>query len=237
MNYGNLNDVLKTLNTIILTLGIMCGSYFLKEGLMHMPIHLHEVEVRGVSEKIVTSDHALWRIGVSEVGDDFTILNNKLTHNVQDVIKFLKENGFSDKEIIVEATKSGLNKHDARYKDEKRYKFQLIKKIYVASKNPELIFDCAQKTDVLSKHGILLSTDVDYFYVSLNKIKNEMIHEATQNARKGAEQFAKDSNATVGHIINAYQGLFSIDSYKDEGDNSGFHKKVRVVNTIKFELR
>jgi uncharacterized protein len=229
--------MLKTINTIILTIGMVVASAFLKQGLMHVPIHLHEVEVKGVSEKIVISDHGLWKLQLSEVGDNFDELNHMLDHNMKLVVAFLKDNGFRDDEIVIKATESGVDKWEARSKDAKKYKFQLMKKIYVASKRPELIFNATQKIDDLSKKGILLSNKVDYFYISLNKIKNEMIQEATQNARKGAEQFAKDSHAAVGHILKAYQGLFSIDSYQDEGDSTGFHKKIRVVNTIKFELR
>ena len=227
----------KIINVIILTFGMIISSYFFKQGLMQVPIHLHQVEVKGVSEKIITSDHALWQFSLREVGDNLDDVNHKITYNSHEIVKFLKENGFSDHEIIVDSTEDGSSSWDAGSKDTKKYKFQLKKRIFVTSKNPEHIFQCVKKTDDLAKRGILFNTNVNYFYVSLNHIKNEMIHEATQNARQGAEQFARDSHAQVGHILSAHQGLFTIEDYQDEGDVSGFHKKIRVVNTIKFELQ
>ena len=67
-----------------------------------------------------------------------------------------------------------------------------------------------------------------------------MIAEATKDARKGAEQFAKDSGASVGGIRSASQGYFSIQSR--DGDSGGPadaspEQKVRVVTTVEFYLK
>ncbi len=59
------------------------------------------------------------------------------------------------------------------------------------------------------------------------------IAEATKNARKAAEQFAKDSGSTVGAIRKARQGLFSIEN-RDR--NTPDQKKVRVVTTVEYFL-
>ena len=42
-------------------------------------------------------------------------------------------------------------------------------------------------------------------------VKSGMIQQATIEARKAAEQFAKDSGSKVGNICHATQGLFSIE--------------------------
>jgi hypothetical protein len=72
-----------------------------------------------------------------------------------------------------------------------------------------------------------------------------MIKEATYNARKSAMQFAKDSNTSVGKILSAKQGLFTIspkETYFDENginnnESTSLYKKIRVVNTINFMLK
>ena len=60
-----------------------------------------------------------------------------------------------------------------------------------------------------------------------------MIEEATKNAREVAEKFALDSDADVGEIRMASQGLFSI---TDRDENTPQIKLVRVVSTIDFHL-
>ena len=51
---------------------------------------------------------------------------------------------------------------------------------------------------------------MQYEYTDLNKVKPQMIEEATKNAREAAEKFAKDSGSNLGKIRQANQGQFSI---------------------------
>ena len=60
-----------------------------------------------------------------------------------------------------------------------------------------------------------------------------MIENATQNARQSAEQFAHDSHSKVGKILNASQGLFSIE---DAAPGLEDLKRVRVVTTVVYSL-
>jgi hypothetical protein len=75
---------------------------------------------------------------------------------------------------------------------------------------------------------------VTYEFTGLNEIKPEMIAEATKNARKTAEQFAKDSDSELGKIRTADQGQFSIN---DRDQNTPWLKNVRVVTTIVYYLK
>ena len=55
----------------------------------------------------------------------------------------------------------------------------------------------------------------------------DMLKEAT----KAAGQFVKVSNATIGSLKSAQQGLFTIE---DRDANTPGWKKVRVVSTVEF---
>jgi hypothetical protein len=89
----------------------------------------------------------------------------------------------------------------------------------------------------LVAQGIVLSggygAGAQYFFTGLNEIKPPMIAQATQNARKAAEQFAKDADSRVGSIRDAQQGLFSIE---DRDPYTPQKKRVRVVTTIDYFL-
>ncbi len=69
-----------------------------------------------------------------------------------------------------------------------------------------------------------------------------MVAQATVDARKAAEQFAKDSDTAVGGIKSATQGFFSIEPRDGDPSGGNFgvadspYKKVRVVTTVDFYL-
>jgi hypothetical protein len=96
----------------------------------------------------------------------------------------------------------------------------------------------------LLRDGVELSgSNITYTFTRLNDLKPDMIAEANRNARRSAEQFARDSGAEVGRIKNASQGYFSIGPRDGEecegcgstGGNSPF-QKVRVVTTIDYDI-
>ena len=99
-----------------------------------------------------------------------------------------------------------------------------------------------QLLPVISRSGELLNagvlitegSDPQYDFKALQSIKPALITEATANARKAAEQFAKDSGSTVAGIRTANQGTISID---DRDQTSPFIKNVRVVTTVEYFLK
>jgi hypothetical protein len=77
------------------------------------------------------------------------------------------------------------------------------------------------------------ASQTEFLFTGLNRIKPDMIQEATRNAREVAEKFAKDSDSRLGKIKQARQGQFSI---TDRDSNTAHIKKVRVVSTITYYL-
>jgi hypothetical protein len=83
---------------------------------------------------------------------------------------------------------------------------------------------------------------MQYVFTRLNSVKPRMIAQATQDARRGAEQFARDSGTGVGGIRSATQGYFSIGPRDGDATEEGSggrdspFQKVRVVTTIEFYL-
>ena len=94
------------------------------------------------------------------------------------------------------------------------------------------------RTGELLSQGIAIAPNdysypIQFDFTSLNKIKPQMIEQATKNAREAAEKFAKDSESKLGKIKSAQQGLFSIE---DRDSNTPYIKEVRVVTTVDYYL-
>jgi hypothetical protein len=85
-------------------------------------------------------------------------------------------------------------------------------------------------------NGVLLSegSQPNYIFNQLNEIKPGMIQEATKNARIAADQFARDSQTTLGKLRNASQGWFQIEN-RDAATPE--RKMVRVVVDVEYEIK
>jgi len=83
--------------------------------------------------------------------------------------------------------------------------------------------------------GVLLSggCQPNYIYDQLNEVKPSMIQEATKNARLAAEQFARDSQTSLGKLRSASQGWFQVE---DRDAATPERKLVRVVVDVDYEL-
>ena len=95
------------------------------------------------------------------------------------------------------------------------------------------------KQNELIRQGIALAGgeyqyQVIFSYNGFNDIKQDMIVEATKNARLSADKFAKDSDSKLGKIKTANQGQFSV---SDRDNNTPYIKIVRVVTTIQYYLK
>ena len=118
------------------------------------------------------------------------------------------------------------------------YRYNVTAVITVTSTQVDLVRRLISEQGELLKQGIAITGgdyrySVQYDYTDLNRIKPQMIEEATKNARAAAEKFASDSDSELGKIKHAYQGQFSI---TDRDSNTPYIKKVRVVTTIDYYL-
>ncbi|MCC7488975.1 MAG: SIMPL domain-containing protein, partial [Gammaproteobacteria bacterium] len=78
-----------------------------------------------------------------------------------------------------------------------------------------------------------------YVFSGLNRLKPEMIADATARAREAAEQFARDSSSRLAGIHRASQGVFEIlprDQAPGMTQESQIDKTVRVVSTVEYGL-
>jgi hypothetical protein len=107
--------------------------------------------------------------------------------------------------------------------------------ITVATNKVDQVNKAISKQAELLKQGVALGENTPmYEYASFQQMKPEMMAEAIKNAQKTAEQFAEASNADLGSILTADQGVFSIDN-RDE--NTPYIKKLRVVTTVTYSLK
>ncbi len=188
------------------------------------------IEVKGLSEKIVKADNAIWSLGFETKSNDIDSHYADIDRNIKAVKAFLTEKGFDESEINV----APVNIYQDTYKDA-AFRYNSSSQISVYTKKVDLAKTASNSTLLLVKKGVALNQNYISFEISdLNSIKPEMLAEAIKNARDTASQFASSSGSTVGEVARGNQGVFEITN-KDPG--SPEYKKVRLVSTLRFLIQ
>lgn len=197
------------------------------------------VTVKGLAEREVEANIAIWPIKFDEANNDLTQLYSDVENKSDLIVKFLKKNGFVDDEITI-SQPSIVDRQAQAYGDASKIQFRFTASttVTVYSSKVLLVRETMKKVVELGKEGIAISGQdyqhkTEFLFTELNKIKPEMIEEATNNAREVAMKFAKDSKSKLGKIKKASQGQFSIN---DRDTSTQYIKKVRVVSTIAYYL-
>ncbi len=235
---------------LFLALGLLIGGWVLGAEIKAVRLSDRYVSVKGLVERKVKSDLAIWPLVYKEAGDDLTALYAKTETDKKAVVKFLTEQGIEPSEIelgVVRVVDTQAQEYGAQNRAPHRYIVE--QQITVRTARVDQVAAAAQKTIELLQRGIVLSGNpgqgLTYKFTGLNSIKPDMITEATRNARTAAERFAADSGSRVGAIRTANQGVFSIlaaDQGSDSGEpgygsaDSSLMKTVRVVTSVDYYL-
>lgn len=196
------------------------------------------VTVKGLCEKEVMADRAIYPISYKESGDNLESLYNTVKHKNDIIRQYLKEKGFSDAEISIGTPKLTDRLSDSYGTYQSRYTINSV--VSLCTDKVEQVIALQGDLSILLDKGIAIGsgneweTPAVYEITRLNDLKPEMIEAANQNARATAEQFAKDSDSRLGDITSAAQGLFSIEP---RDANTPYIKKVRVVTTVSYKLK
>lgn len=224
--------------TIIICCTAVIAAFILSFGMTKIMHTERTVSVRGLSEREVDADMAIWKLSFSVGSNSLSDLQKSIIQKTAEVEKYLSEHNLEKKDYSIlspEINDATMN----MYSDPEHRVFDYVAKqtILIRSSKVNYVKKASEDTIDLIGKGISISTEwenkVNYYFNGLNEIKPEMIADATQNAREAAEQFAHDSNSKVGKIKTATQGLFTIE---DVAPGLEEKKNVRVVTTVVYEI-
>jgi uncharacterized protein len=228
--------------------GVALGGYFIGKGLYAARVGERFVSVKGLAERDVKADLAVWTISYTATGRGLAEANAALAQDQTVVTTFATAHGFAAAEIEVQpttVTDTFANQTDRRAPDpEQRYVIR--GGIRIRSSKVDQVRRASQDTSDLVKQGVVLGENYpqapQYFFTRLNDIRPAMLADATRSARAVAEQFAADSHSELGAIRHASQGVFQVTGRDSNGENgagddqSSLAKKVRLVSTIDYFL-
>lgn len=229
----------KVLPALIIAVGITLLGIFIRNGLGGISSNQRVVTVRGLCEREFEANKVTWPIVSKSVGNDLTVLYSQIESTNNAITSFLKSNGISESEYSVNAPQVNDLQADRYGNQSVPYRYVVTTVIVVTSSQVKKINELMEKQTQLMQQGIaVVAGDYNYQtlyeFTDLNKVKPEMIAEATKNAREAANKFAEDSESRLGKIKTASQGQFSIE---DRDQYTPYIKRVRVVSTIQYYLK
>ncbi len=198
------------------------------------------VTVKGLAEREVKADLAIWPITFIVVANDLGRLEAEIDADRRAVTGFLLEAGFEENEISYSAPSITDREAERRHNnnDPPPYRFLAETTVTTRTSSVDLVRSAIEKSGDLVGRGLVLAAQswrspIEFLFTGLNEIKPGMIEEATKDARRAAAKFADDSGSKVGKIRHASQGYFSIN---DRDRNSPQVKTIRVVTSIQYYL-
>ena len=237
---------------ICLLIGLATGGYFIGRGAARFKSDARTVTVKGLVEKEVKADEAVWTLSLRRASDDLKDAHNKISADRDAVLAFLQKRGFKDNEIARQPTRTidKLAREYGQPQTNERFRYLVTSAVVVRTPNVDLVQKSLGETEELLRGGVILDGEREggaanprYVVSKFNELRPQLLADATKNARTIAQQFAADSGASVGKIYSANQGAIQIFG-SDGSDESGPYsptstpmKKIRVVSTFEFELK
>lgn len=228
-----------TLAALVLALGIAFAGAAVGHAFLKARGAERYVTVKGLAEREVQANLVLWPIVFNATGNDLAAVQESAEADAQKIEEFLRRQTFDAAEIsrsaprVTDYLAQGYNA-EGRAPAE-RYQVEMT--VLVRSPKVDAVQRAIPLSGDLVKAGVALvrsyEQSTQFLFTDLETIKPEMIATATQDARRAAEQFAKDSGSAVGAIRQAQQGYFSVE---DRDAYSPEWKKVRVVTTVEYIL-
>lgn len=221
----------------ILAAGLVIGGWFVGDGFRRAKVADRSVTVRGLAEREVTADLATWTLAYSATAPDLSTAQASVDRDSKAIQSFFAELGFPAEAL----QPTGVNVQS--FTNNGVVSFTVRQRMTLRTTDMDRAQKAVKRQFDLVRRGVMLEegSGMAFTFTRLNTIKPEMVAAATKDARAAAEQFARDSGASVDGIKTASQGYFEITARDGDGGGWGVsdtpYKKVRVVTTIDFYLQ
>jgi hypothetical protein len=195
------------------------------------------INVVGMATKQFDSDIVKWRItigrntGLNDLSKGYLLIQNDL----QFLKKLFAEKGFQEKELTIQP----INTFPNYSREGEISGYNLQQGVFVITSNISAVEDLALNPAALIDKGIILqNSNLEYFYSKLSDIKMELLAEATKDARKRAEEIARNSNVHLGNVTSLRVGVFQItEPFSTEVSDYGMYNTRTKQKDISVTVR
>ena len=227
---------------VILSLGVIISSAIVSNTIESLKKKDDIVSVKGVAEKKVKSDQGMLMITVKSNDKDINTALENLKQQTSELVSTLKANDFSDSEIKLE----NIISEPVYFYNENGNPTTRVLSYNVN----QIVNITTEKVDKLSPLALKLSenlnlsvSDAQYLVTNVEKLKIDLLGEATKNAKLRATELVKYNNRSIGGLKSVNQGVFQITGDNNsESSDAGYYdtysieKTVRAVISIEYRM-
>jgi hypothetical protein len=227
---------------LVLGLGLAAAGFLVGRGFERGRSVDRYVTVKGLAERFVKADLAVWPLRMTATGNELAQVQSKVDADLGAITRFLSEHGIEEDAIQPQRVEvTDLLAQAYRPEGVGDNRFIVAQTVIVRTGQVDRVAELNRATGELVRQGVVLADTggPSYLFTGLNEIKPEMLAAATRNAREAAAQFAADSGSAIAEIRRASQGLFEIlarDPAPGLSEENQLDKKVRVVSTVEYRL-
>jgi hypothetical protein len=228
---------------LVLAAGAALGGWFVSRGLIEARTGDRFVAVKGLAERQVKADLALWPLRFVATSNVLEGAQAKIAKDGEAIVAFLAAGGIAEDGVQIQGLEVTDLLAQAYRSGPLDSRFIVAQTLMVRTEDTDAVARLSQQIGRLVAAGVVLSGDDGsrpaYLFTRLNDVKPAMIAEATAAARAAAEQFARDSASRISGIRQASQGVFQIlprDDAPGQSESRQIHKTVRVVTTVEYRL-
>lgn len=240
----------KIVSTTILGVSIIAACYVFMNGYKQRNNTENAIHVTGMGTKDFDSDLIVWRGSFSKMNFDLPAASAALDADKNNIKNYLVSKGVNESEIVFSAVDIQKQFDDVRNGNGDVVSsvfvgYILTQSVTIESQDVNRIEQISREVSELINTGVEFYSEApEFYYTKLAELKQQMVKEATEDARMRAEKIAEASGSELGNLKNAEMGIFQIVGQNSNEDyswggtfNTGSRRKTASITMqLEFEI-
>lgn len=232
----------------VAALGFIIGLAILGNAVKNRNKSENTISVTGLGSKKFTSDLISWSGNFSRSSFELKSAYDELANDKNVIENYLLSKGIPKNEMVFSAV--DIQKQydfgtDANGRSTQTFNgYQLSQTVSIESKDVVKIENLSRNiTEIINLGIVFTSAPPSYFYTKLADVKQQMIADATKDAKQRAQKIAENAGSSLGKLKKATMGVTQItapnstEEYSYGGTFNTSSKDKEASITIKLEYQ
>ena len=229
----------------ILSFGLIISAALISNAIYNSDRSQSRITVKGVAEKRVKADKAIINIIFSTSNTKLEDAQSNIAGKEKAVLDILKSLELKENEYQINNVKVQPKFSERQQEREtKILSYDVMQSIAVIPKNIEKSDEIYQKLQELKiTFNNIEIIKPEYYIVSIEKYKKDLLISATENAEMRAIEMLKVNKNEIGRLENMTQGQFEVLPDKEDAKHinddelNQMYKKLRSVVTATYSIK